>query len=113
MRYPKEDLTEELRRLVLAHPGIVETDYAEAGLTTLSFTSEVPSNRHVWADTDLGGTVVAELEDWLSTERWDNSVGFLTAANLETIAKIISAWLSGRSLDECRALGGVDVDFLK
>lgn len=110
MRYSKDDATEELRRLVLAHPGIVETDRAEAGLTTLSFTSETPSNRHVWADTDLDGKVVADLEDWLTTETWDNSVGHLTAANLETIAKIISAWLSGQAFEECRALGGVVVD---
>lgn len=110
MRYSKDDATEELRRLVLLNPGIVETNFADCGLTTLSFTTEPPSNRHVWADTDLDGKVVADLEDWLTTETWDNSVGSLTAADLETIAKIISAWLSGRSFEECRALGGVVVD---
>ena len=98
----KNEITEEVRRLVLAHAGIVETLRAEAGLTTLSFQNHSLLERHVWVDTDLDGQMVVDLEDWSTEGSWDNSVVSLTAIDSRNLSNIIVDWLSGRSVEECR-----------
>jgi hypothetical protein len=102
----KDYSTEALRRKVLVSNGIVETEYADWGLTTLSFQSLHIPNRHVWVDTDPCPQLVVDLEDWLIDEAWDNSVAHFTSPDLEIIARIIINWLNGSTIDECKLLGG-------
>jgi hypothetical protein len=101
-RLPQKDArTEKLRQAIerLA-PEAVEDNRAECGLTTLSYSSTVHVDRHVWLDTDLGGALVIDLEDWTYEGSWDNSV-----AHIETTAdlapSVIRAWLAGATVEEC------------
>jgi hypothetical protein len=100
----KNDETNRLRCLVQASADLRETDRADLGLTTLSFQSALLPNRHVWADTDLAGSISVDLEDWLNSGEWDNSVARLVAQSIESCSNVIIAWLSGRSVAECRQL---------
>jgi hypothetical protein len=93
-------------------PEAVEDDRAACGLTTLSFFSTVHAERHVWLDTDLGGSLVIELEDWTYEGTWDNSVAHLKTTDKATPG-IIRAWLTGATVDECVRLGGRLVPHLK
>jgi hypothetical protein len=102
----KDYSTEALRQKVLVSNGIIETENADCGLTTLSFQSVLMSNRHVWVDTEGGGQVVVDLEDWLIDDTWDNSIAHFTTPDLEIIARIIINWLNGSTIDECALLGG-------
>jgi hypothetical protein len=100
----KDNETERLRYLVQASADLRETDCADLGLTILSFQSILFPNRHVWADTDLAGDISVDLEDWLNDSEWDNSVAHLVAPSIESCSNVIIAWLSGRSVAECRQL---------
>jgi len=100
----KDKNTERLRSAVIENAGIRETDRADLGLTTLSFQSLNFPNRHVWFDSDLGGEIAVDLEDWEIDESWDNSVANLTVRSLEEAASVITSWLSGGSIDYCRKI---------
>lgn len=102
----KDSVTEEVRRLLRSHPDVIETDRAESGLTTLSFQSRSIPNRHVWIDTDLGGELMVDLEDWSNDETWDNSVLHVSGKDHCEGAEIISRWLSGRPVAECAPPSG-------
>jgi hypothetical protein len=83
-----------------------ETSRADAGSTTLSFQSKSHPNRHIWIDTDLAGETIVDLEDWDYGGTWDNSVAHLAAAEADTVIRIVQAWFSGCTVDECLAAGG-------
>jgi hypothetical protein len=102
----KDERTERLRQEIgCLAPNAIEDRRAEAGLTTLSFSSAVHPERHVWLDTDLGRLLVIDLEDWTFEGTWDNAVAHLGAAD-ETVPVIVRAWLEGGSVEECVRLGG-------
>ena len=112
MPHPKNNETEQFKRLLLESNDVFETDRADSGLTTLSFQSNRTPNLHVWVDTDLAGQLVIDLEDledWQNNERWDNSVAHLAAPNIEIGVSIALAWLNGQGVEACRQLGGVDL----
>jgi hypothetical protein len=76
----KDERTKRLREAITRTAlSAVEDQRAEGGLTTLSFVSSACPERHVWIDTDLGGSLVIDLEDWTNDGSWDNSVADLTA----------------------------------
>src|SRR5690349_14008722 len=95
-------LREAIRRLT---PEALEDGRADSGLTTLSFFSQKHPERHVWLDTDLGGALVIDLEDWTFEGTWDNAVAHLEATD-EAAPNIVQAWLSGARLEVCIRLGG-------
>jgi hypothetical protein len=97
----KDARTEKLRQAV-AHlaPEAVEDDRAACGLTTLSFSSTVHADRHIWLDTDLAGSLIIDLEDWTYKGSWDNSLAHIEASD-EATPSIIRAWLVGATVDEC------------
>ena len=71
----KDATTDGIRTAPLSESAtVVETDRADAGLTTLSFQSVSHPERHVWIDTDLLSEPVIDLEDWNDEAEWDNSV---------------------------------------
>ena len=84
---------------------VQEDDRAERGATTLSFRSVKVPERHVWLDTDLGGEIVVDLEDWTNEERWDNAVAHVKTETAEAAADLIVQWLSGAALEDCLVLG--------
>lgn len=100
----KDERTERLRANVNQHEGLCETHFADIGLTTLSFQSNILLERHVWIDTDLSGKVKIDLEDWNFEETWDNSVATLWPKDLSTCAMIAIKWLGGGTLNECQEL---------
>jgi hypothetical protein len=105
----KDATTEETRRLISRHPDPVETSRADSGRSTLSFQSVSHPERRVWLDTDLGGRLVIDLEDWVAGESWDNAVCHLAAPSSNVLAQIAVAWLTGRSLRDCKEIGGTEI----
>jgi hypothetical protein len=99
----KDPVAKLARSLILTDPQVVETHFAELGMTTLSFQSLSVPQRHVWIDTD--GEIRIDAEDWTYTETWDNSVGSIVAPDVDVLAKIVWCWLSGGSFGDCQVIG--------
>ncbi|MDM8528274.1 hypothetical protein QUF58_08670 [Anaerolineales bacterium HSG24] len=96
---PKDKTTEKLRQMIIYQIPIAhETDEAEALLTALSFQSQLYPVRHVWIDTDLGGIIGMDLEDWTYQDEWDNAVARIKVDTLADAVEIIQVWLSGANL---------------
>jgi hypothetical protein len=100
----KDETTARLRGLVLTRGGVVETESAEAGLTTLSFTSKKDTRRSVWIDTDLKGQIVIDLEDNEFQGEYDHSVAHVVPKDIPMAVEVIEAWLDGADLDRCLIL---------
>lgn len=105
----KNEITEAVRQLLLSQPGIAETTRADAGQTTISYQSLSMSERHVWLDTDLGGRMVVDLEDWSASSKWDNAVAHIVVLDTDLLARVAFAWLTGRPVKECKEIGGVEI----
>ncbi|PHQ36928.1 hypothetical protein CEE69_00650 [Rhodopirellula bahusiensis] len=97
----------ELQSALRGEVGVRETNRAECGLTTLSFQSVDFPNRHAWIDTDLGGNISVDLEDWSTDETWDNAVACFVACNIESASTVTARWLQGEDLESCRNTNGV------
>ena len=106
----KDTKTELFRQRLSRLGGVVETDRADSGLSTLSFQSVMHPQRHVWIDTDLAGECILDLEDWIAEETWDNSVAHLASQDVDTVTVIANAWLTGATVEECKRLGGSVID---
>ncbi|MFO0886346.1 MAG: hypothetical protein U0894_19560 [Pirellulales bacterium] len=91
----KDERTEWVRSLLKECDGLKETDRADSCLTTLSYQSVNHIERHVWIDTDIGGEVSIDLEDWTNNEKWDNSVASVATHDIKVAASIVIAWLKG------------------
>lgn len=107
MLIPKSKPTLELRSALIGEVGLRETNRAECGLTTISFQSLEFPNRHVWIDTDLGGDISVDLEDWSIDETWDNAVASFIACNSESASMVTARWLQGEDLKSCRNTNGL------
>jgi hypothetical protein len=102
----KDERTRRLRQAITElAPAALPDQRAQAGRTVLSFRSATHPERHTWIDTDLGGTLEIDLEDWTKDTTWDNSVAHLSAPD-EKVPGIVQAWLSGATVGECIHLGG-------
>jgi hypothetical protein len=102
----KDQRTERLRQAIgKTASAAVEDQRAEAGLTTLSLCSANQHERHIWIDSNLAGQLVIDLENWSYQGTWDSMVAHLGASD-EDVPKIVQAWLSGASVEECIRLGG-------
>ena len=101
-----------LRALVARCRHVQEDDRAERGATTLSFRSVKVPERHVWIDTDLGGDIVVDLEDWTTEERWDNAVAHVKAEAAEAAAELIVQWLGGSDLEDGLVFGCGPADLM-
>ncbi len=100
----KDTATELFRKKLCASSELVETEYADSGLTTLSFQSILNPNRNIWIDTDSAGECVLDLEDWSDDSQWDNSVAHAISEDMNRLAEIALAWLKGKPLEECKAI---------
>lgn len=97
---PKDTLTEELRRRVVAELNWVqETDEAEASLCALSLQSTLHPHRHIWIDTDMDG-IALDLEDRRLDDAWDDAVARVKALSVQSAVEIVGIWLSGATLPE-------------
>lgn len=101
----KDAVTGHVRDLVAKCSHVREDYRAECGSTTLSFVSVMVPARHVWLDTDLGGNIVVDLEDWSTEERWDNAVAHVKTETAEATAELIVRWLGGSAVEDCRVPG--------
>jgi hypothetical protein len=108
MAEAKDDKTEAVRNLLSRFAK--ETPFADSGLTTLSFQSAIDPQRNVWIDTDLDGQMIIDLEDWRGNGTWDDSVAHLSSAEIVVLAEIARTWLAGRPLEDCKRLGGIEID---
>ena len=109
MPTPKNAIGECCRQQLSTFADAIETNRADSGLTVLSYQSLLYPNRHIWLDTDLGGQMVLDLEDWNDTTKWDNGVAHFTATSLEILITIAKAWLEGANLDDCNQMGGEEL----
>lgn len=75
----KDEVTARVQTALRSFAEVRESNRAEAGLTTLAFESVAQPNRNVWIDTDLGGRLTVDLEDFEVKGEWDNAVARLAA----------------------------------
>jgi hypothetical protein len=100
----KDEVTARVRDALRAVPDVRETDRAEASLTTLSFAGAADANRNVWIDTDLGGRLTIDLEDFTVEGEWDNAIARLRADDPDALVMAARVWLTGASAEEAIAV---------
>jgi hypothetical protein len=89
----KEPLIEQVRQGLITLSGIRETDRAEAGLIECSFQSISRPERHVWFYSYDAKTIDIDLEDWNTSEEWDNAVERPSTESVDEAVAIIKKWL--------------------
>jgi len=103
----KDELTARVRLRLCGIDGLREDPgRAEAGLTTLAFRSADDARRNVWIDTDLGGRIAVDLEDFTDESEWDNAVVRLSVDDEQALVSVVRAWLGGGDVESAVAAGG-------
>lgn len=110
MKQAKTTLTDLVRQALLSTvPNIQETDRANASLIDLSFQSTAYPEQHIWLgvygrvsaidpeeseEWDGSREIHIDLEDWLHSDEWDNSVAHHQTLSIEEAVQIINRWIN-------------------